>query len=162
MTKKRSRPRLARTGAVATALALAALLSAGCGGGSDPAKGLAGDVGKARDAQAFSALSQALVAAGLVRAESGGTYGSGPADLAQKLQAHDPSIQFTTTPSTGPEQIQVLVGGPVLVLVARSPSNAYLAVWQSGGQTLYYRGDQAPTFTGDKPAGPGWGAAPPA
>jgi hypothetical protein len=155
---RRKRPRSVFAVALVVALALASVAT-GCGG--DPAKGLAGDVGKARDAQALSSIEQALVAAGLIRAESGGSYGSGSADLAQKLQARDGSKQYTTAPSTGPEQIQVLAGGPVLVLVARSPSNAYLAVWQSGGETLYYKGEQPPPFSGQKPAGPGWSTAPP-
>jgi hypothetical protein len=133
----------------------------GCGGGNDAVDPLLGDVAKARDAKALTSLQQALTAAALVRAESGG-YGSG-GDLVQKLQAKDPSKRFTSAPSTGPDDIQVLSGGSAaMMLVARSPSGAYLAVWDNAaGTTLYYRGDQPPQFARERPAGPDWTPTPP-
>ena len=149
-------------GSVAIALAVAALALAGCGGAEGGVDALAGDVAQARDAQAMTTLQTALTAAASVRAESGGNYGSGSDDLAQRLQARDPSKRFTTTPSTGPEQIQVLGGGAgPLMLVVRSPSERYLAAWDDGSATLYYRGDPPPQFTGQRPAGPGWTSTPP-
>jgi hypothetical protein len=120
-------------------------------------------VDKGHDAQALSSLQQSLVTAALVRSESGGTYGSGPDDLAAALQARDPSKRFGVTPSTGPEEIQVVGGGsdPVM-LVAKSASHAYLAVWDDGGgATLYYRGVQQPAFAVERPAGAGWTPTPP-
>src|SRR5688500_4833738 len=95
---------------LAVGVALAALLG-GCGSSGDAADPLLDQAGKARDAQALSSLQQALTAAALVRAESGGAYGNSTEDLAQKLQAKDPSKKFSTAPSAGPEQIQVLAGG---------------------------------------------------
>jgi hypothetical protein len=144
-------------GSVAVVLAVVALAPAGCGGAEGSVDALAGDVAKARDAQAITTLQTALTAAASVRAESGGNYGSGSDDLAQRLQARDPSKRFTTTPSTGPEQVQVLGGGAgPLMLVVRSPSERYLATWDDGSATLYYRGDQPAAFTGQRPEGPGW------
>jgi hypothetical protein len=141
---------------VAVAFALAALALAGCGGAEGGLDSLAGDVAKARDAQAFSSLQQALTAAAAVRAESGGSFGA--AELAGLLQARNPSKRFGTGPSTGPDQIQVLGDGSALMLVVRSSPQAYLAAWDDGGTTLYYRGEQPPQFTAQQPAGPGWGA----
>ncbi len=140
-------------------VALGVLVPFGCGGG-DPAEGLARGADTARDAQAFSSLTQGLVAAGLVRAEAGG-YGSGNADLAQRLQARDPSKRFTTGPSAGHEQIQVVGGGPTAMLVVKSPSGMYLAGWVNGGLTRYYRGGQPPPFPAGAPQGQGWSDQPP-
>jgi hypothetical protein len=147
-----------------TALALivmaVSLALGGCGG--DPAAPLATSADKARDALAFSSVQQGLVAAGLVRAESGGSYGAGADDLGQRLQERDPSLRFSTAPSSGPTQIQVLGGGssPAL-LMARSSSDAYLGAWTDGTTTVYYRGDQPPQLTTEPPSGAGWSDTPP-
>ena len=143
------------------AIALIAL-AAGCGGADDTVDPLLSKVDQARDAQALSTLQQSLVAAALVRTESGGNYGNGPEDLAQRLQARDPSKRFSVAPSTRPEEVQVLGGGPEpAMLVARSTSEAYLAVWDDGGgATLYYRGVQPPQFTTQRPTGEGWSEQP--
>jgi hypothetical protein len=141
-------------------LATAAVLGCG-GGGEDPAAGLARGADKARDIQAYGSVQQGLAVAALVRAESGG-YGSGTDDLVQRLKARDPSKAFTTAPSNGPEEVQVVGGGtsPVM-LVAKSPSDAYLAGWTDGAATRYYWGEQAPQLSATPPEGGGWSAQPP-
>jgi hypothetical protein len=138
-------------------------VAAGCGGGGDdPAEPLAAGAAKARDIQAFASLQQGLVAANLVRAEAGGSYGAGAADLARRLQEKDPSKQFVTTASSGPEVVQVLGGGSgPAMLVVMSPSSAYVAGWTDGSQTRFYRGDQPPAFSAGRPEGGGWGDSPP-
>jgi hypothetical protein len=154
------RPALVITACLLAGVALAV---GGCGEANEGVDALARDVGNARDAQALSSLQQALTAAALVRAEAGGTYGTGPADLVRRLHTRDPSKDFTTGLSGGPEQVQVVGGGAdPLMLVARSPSGRYLAIWDNGGgATLYYEGDQPPTFTSQQPAAAGWSATPP-
>ena len=145
---------------IAFALALVTLVS-GCGGSDDIVDPLLGKVDEARDAQALSSLQQAQTAAALVRTESGGTFGTGAEDLAQRLQARDPSKRFTTGPSNGPEQIQVLGGGGAALLVARGQSQSYVAVWDDGnGSPMYYHGAQPPEFSAQRPAGGGWTAQP--
>ena len=148
-----------------SALAAAVVLSLlpGCGGTENRLDPLLSRVDQARDAQALSSLVQGLTSAGLVRSESGGTYGSGPADLAQRLQERDPSKRFTIQSSVAPEQIQVMGGGAEpAMLVVRSASDAYLAVWlDASGTTLYYRGLAPPQFAADRPAGQGWSSTPP-
>jgi hypothetical protein len=145
---------------LALALAVVALVS-GCGGSDDIVDPLLGKVDQARDAQALSSLQQAETAAALVRTESGGTFGTGAEDFAQRLQARDPSKRFTTGPSNGPEQVQVLSGGGVAMLVARGQSGSYVGVWDDGGGSpMYYHGAQAPAFTAQRPAGGGWSAQP--
>lgn len=142
------------------ALALALLVS-GCGASGDAVDPLLNQADKARDAQALSSLQQALTFAALVRTESGGSYGSGAEDLAQKLQAKDPSKKFSTAASGGPEQIQVLGGGGAAMLVASSGSDSYLAVWDDGnGTPMYYRGAQPPPFSAQRPSGGGWSDRP--
>ena len=141
-------------------VAFAALLS-GCGKSEDAVDPLLDKAGQARDAKAFSSLQQALTVAALVKAESGGSYGSGAEDLAQKLQAKDPSKRFSTAPSGGPEQIQVLGGGGAAMLVATSESKSYLGVWDNGnGTPMYYRGAQPPPFSPQRPSGGGWSDRP--
>jgi hypothetical protein len=141
-------------------VALASLLS-GCGKSDEVVDPLLGDVDKARDVQALSSLQQALTFAALVKTESGGSYGSGAEDLAQRLQAKDPSKKFTTAPSAGPEQIQVLGGGGAAMMVAQSQPDSYLAVWDDGnGTAIYYRGTQPPAFSAQRPSGGGWSEQP--
>jgi hypothetical protein len=145
---------------LALAVAFAALLS-GCGQSDEVVDPLLSKAGQARDARALSSLQQALTFAALVRSESGGSYGSGAEDLAQKLQAKDPSKKFSTAPSGGPEQIQVLGGGGAAMLVASSESKSYLAVWDDGsGTPMYYRGAQPPPFSAQRPSGGGWSDRP--
>jgi hypothetical protein len=142
---------------------VAAAIVAGCGGGGeDPAEPLAAGAAQARDIQAFASLQQALVAANLVRAEAGGSFGANAGDLARRLKERDASKQFVTTASTGPEVIQVLGGGTgPAMLVVLSPSNAYVAAWTDGSQTGFYRGEQPPAFSATQPEGAGWGDSPP-
>ncbi len=141
-------------------LATAAML--GCRSSSDdPAAGLARGADKARDVQAYSSVQRGMAVAALVRADSGG-FGTGADDLAQRLKARDQSITFTTAASNGPEEIQVLGGGtsPVM-LMAKSPSGAYLAGWTDGAATRYYRGLDAPQLSAVPPEGGGWSPQPP-
>lgn len=151
MTDRSASPRLPW---VALALALAALALSGCGA-AEGVDSLAADVAKARDAQALVSLQEALTTASAVRAESGADVAA--AELAGMLQAKNPSKRFGTAPSTGPEEIQVLGGGSTLLLVVRGSPESYVAAWDDGGVTLYYRGAQVPQFTSQRPAGPGWG-----
>ena len=140
---------------VAVALALAAVLT-GCGSSGDAVDPLLSQADKARDAQALSSIQQALTFATLVKTESGGTYGSGAEDLAQKLQAKDPSKKFSTAASSGPEQIQVLGGGGAAMLAASSSSESFVAVWDDGnGAPMYYRGAQPPAFSPQRPSAAG-------
>jgi hypothetical protein len=134
--------------------------AAGCGGTEKTLDPLLSRVDQGRDVQALSALQQAMIAATLVRTEFGG-FGANPDDLAQKLQARDPSKRFGTGASTGPEQIQVLGGGAIpAMLVIQSTSRNYLAVWSDGNVTEYYRGVQPPTPVTQRPAGGGWSEQP--
>jgi hypothetical protein len=143
-----------------TVLALTALL-AGCGSADKTIDPLLNSVDKAHAAQALSALQQAQVSAALVKTESGGSYGSGAEDLAQKLQAKDPSKRFSTAPSAGPEQVQVLGGGAAAILVAQGAPDVYVAIWDDGnGSPMYYTGTRPPPFSAEKPAGAGWSDRP--
>jgi hypothetical protein len=137
-------------------------LQVGCGNTDKTLDPLLSKVDLARDAQAITSLQQALVTAALVRSESEGSYGTGSTDLAQRLQARDGSKRFATTPSGGPDQIQVLGGGPLpMMLVVRSASENYLALWDDGNRTLDYRGIQAPQLVTQRPTGGGWSDQPP-
>jgi ABC-type Fe3+-hydroxamate transport system substrate-binding protein len=135
---------------------------AGCGGADKTLDPLLNSVDKAHGAQALSALQQAQVAASLVKTESGGTYGTNAEDLAQKLQAKDPSKRFSTAPSAAPEQIQVLGGGGgAALLVAQGAPNVYVAIWDDGnGNPMYFMGKQPPPFSAQKPSGGGWSDRP--
>lgn len=146
--------------AIVFAAVVLGFLSPGCGG-EDAVEPLLSKVDLARDAQALSSLQQSMVTAALVRSETGGSYGAGPDDLAARLQARDGSRRFATTPSGGPDQIQVLGGGASMMLVVRSVSDNYVAVWDDGSGTLYYRGPQAPQLTTQRPSGGGWSDQPP-
>jgi hypothetical protein len=147
-------------GAIAVLALLLAALVSGCGKSDETLDPLTSRVDQSRDAQALSSLQQALVIASLVRTESG-SYGSGPDDLAQRLQARDPSKRFATAPSGGPEQIQVQGGGAApAMLVVQSTSKNYLAVWSDGSTTAYYRGIQPPALPAQRPAGGGWSEQP--
>jgi hypothetical protein len=143
---------------VALAIGLAALAAGGCGGAGAGLDSLSDDVAKARDAEALSSLQQALTTAAVVRAEAGGEVAA--TDLAARLQAKDPSKRFGTGPSTDTDVIQVLGSGSAVMFVVRSSEEAYLAAWDDGSTTLYYKGAQPPQFTGQRPAGPGWGPTP--
>lgn len=140
----------------------AMLVLAGCSSADKTVDPLLNSVDKAHSVQALSALQQAQVAASLVKTESGGTYGSGAEDLAQKLQAKDPSKRFSTGPSSGPEQVQVLGGGGAAILVAQGASDVYVAIWDDGnGSPMYYVGSRPPPFSAQKPSGAGWSSQPP-
>jgi hypothetical protein len=144
-----------------TAVAVSVVLFAGCGGTEKTIDPLLNSVDKAHGAQALSALQQAQVAASLVKTESGGTFGTNAEDLAQKLQAKDPSKRFSTAPSMAPEQIQVLGGGGAAILVAQGAPDVYVAIWDDGnGNPMYYMGKQPPPFSAQKPSGPGWSDRP--
>jgi uncharacterized protein YodC (DUF2158 family) len=146
---------------VVTTLAVTLALGAsGCGGTEHVVDPLLSKVDLARDAQALSSIQQTLVTAALVRSESG-EYGSNTADFAQMLQAKDPSHQFSTGPTTTPDQIQVLEGGPAMMLMVKSVSNNYIALWDDGAGTLYYRGTQPPAVTAQRPTSAGWSDKPP-
>jgi hypothetical protein len=158
------RTRAFRSGCFALAGVIAAVglaaFSRGCGRSDETLDPLLSRVDQGRDAQALSSLQQALITATLVRTESG-SFGAGPDDLAQRLQAKDPSKRFATTPSTGPEQIQVLGGGATpAMLVVQSTSRNYLAVWSDGNATAYYRGTQPPALVTQLPVGGGWSEQP--
>jgi hypothetical protein len=143
-------------------LIAAAALVAGCGSTDKTVDPLLNSVDKAHSAQALSALQQAQVSAALVKTESGGTYGGGAEDLAQKLQAKDPSKRFSTAPSSGPEQVQVLGGGGAAILVAQGAADVYVAIWDDGnGTPMYYVGKQPPPFSAQRPSGGGWSSQPP-
>lgn len=147
----------------ATLVALLATVAVlGCGGDSDnPAGGLARDADKARDIQAYGSVQRGMAVAALVRADTGG-FGTNAEDLAQRLKARDPSVNFTTEDSNGPEEIQVQGGGTIpVMLVAKSPSDAYLAGWTDGAATRYYRGEQEPQLSATPPQGGGWSPQPP-
>ena len=64
--------------------------------------------------------------------------------------------------------MQVMGGGgsPVMLVGINSPPNSprppyYLAVWESGGSTMFYLGQQAPQYTTTTPATAGWSSSPP-
>ena len=153
----------ARIIAAMTLAAFAPVLP-GCGN-SDPAEGLVSNIDKARNARTLTSLQQALISVNLVQSETGG---AGPAALAAALQERDPSNRYTTGPPTDVGVVQVLGGGggAVMLVGINSPPSSprkpyYLALWENGGATLYYVGEQPPQFTAQQPAGPGWGNTPP-
>jgi hypothetical protein len=147
---------------VAITVAALMVVLTGCGGTEKAVDPLLNSVDKAHSAQALSALQQAQVAATLVKTESGGTYGTGAEDLAQKLQARDPSKRFSTAPSAGPENIQVMGGGGAAILVAQGAPDVYVAIWDDGnGGPMYYVGKQPPPFSAQRPSGGGWSDQPP-
>lgn len=153
-------PVLRALAALAAVAALAAF-PAGCGNTENTLDPLLSRVDQGRDVQALSALQQSMIAATLVRTELGGSYGTGPDDLAARLQAKDPSKRFGTGPSTGPDQVQVVGGGATpAMLVVQSTSRNYLAVWSDGNVTAYYRGVQPPAFVTQRPVGGGWSEQP--
>ena len=147
-------------------LVLAALggsLSA-CGAG-DPTEGLISNVDKARAARTLTSLQQGLITVQTTAVESGAAPTA--LDLATALQQRDPSNRYTTGPPTDVGIVQVLGGGggPVMLVGVNSPPSSgrapyYLAVWSSGGSTLFYVGQQAPAYSTQPPAGPGWSSSP--
>jgi ABC-type Fe3+-hydroxamate transport system substrate-binding protein len=148
-------------GRLVTVLVVSSVVLTGCGSAGKTIDPLLNSVDKAHGAQALSALQQAQVAASLVKTESGGTFGANAEDLAQKLQAKDPSKRFSTAPSMAPEQIQVLGGGGAAVLVAQGAPDVYVAIWDDGnGNPMYYMGKQPPPFSAQKPSGVGWSDRP--
>ena len=143
--------------------ALLCLVVAGCGNTENTFEPLLSKVGRAQDVQALSSLEQALASASLVRTESGGSYGRSSDDLAVMLQERDRSHRYVVAPSVSPDQIQVAGGGPSAMLVVRSTSNNYLAVWLDGSGTIeYYRGLSSPQYVEARPSGGGWSETPPA
>ena len=135
------------------------LVPAGCGG-EDAAEGLVSNIDKARTAASLAQLQTSLVTAAVVQADAAG---AGAENLVAALQAKDPGSRYTTAVPTGPGIVQVLGGGggPVmLVSIGAAPSAArepyYVAVWQSGGSTMYYVGRGAPAYEARAPAGAGW------
>jgi hypothetical protein len=150
-------------------LACAALASLavlpGCGS-TDPAEGLVSNVDKAKAIKTLTSLQQALITVNLVSAESGG--GSGGGALATALQQRDPSNRYVTGPPTDAGIVQVLGGGgsPVMLVGISAPPSAprpphYLAVWSSGGATMFYLGEQPPQYSPQAPSGAGWSSSPP-
>ncbi len=145
-----------------TLAAVAVMAIGGCGNaGENAVGGLERGVARANDVSAQSSLQQGLVAAGLVRVESGGSFGTGPDDFAGRLQAKNPSLRFSTAGSDGPESVQVLGGGSgPATLVVHSSSGAFVAAWTDGGSTMYYRGEQPPAAGAGPSSGGGWSASP--
>jgi hypothetical protein len=144
-------------------LALAAASLPACG--TEPAEGLFKNVDKARAARTLSSLQQGLITAQATGAESGSTSA---AALAATLQQRDPSNRYTTAPPTDAGIVQVVggAGGPLMLVGISGPPGSgrapsYLAVWQSGGSTLFYAGAAPPQYSSSPPAGPGWGSSPP-
>src|SRR5438552_15270349 len=110
----------------AVAALVAAVALAGCGSGQKAVQPILNAAQTGRDAQAFSSLEQAIVTVALVRSEAGGSAGTGADDLAARLQGRSPSVHFAATPSGGPEEVQVVGGGPQpVMLVAKSQSGSY-------------------------------------
>jgi hypothetical protein len=141
------------------AVALATAVS-GCGGG-DAGKGFGDAVDKARAAQALSLLQTGLVTLALLQADSAGAA----QDVVAALAAKDPTNRYTTAPPTETGVVQVVggAGGPVmLVALGQAPADgqtaSYVAAWQGGGTTMYYRGAAPPAYTTEPPAGAGWGS----
>jgi hypothetical protein len=154
----------ARTLAVLALVAAAAALTA-CGAG-DPSEGLISNVDKARSARTLASLQQGLITVQTAGAEGGAASAAG---LAAALQQRDPSNRYTTAPPTDVGIVQVVGGGgsPVMLLGISAPPGSsrppdYLAVWQSGGSTMFYVGRQPPQYTASAPSGAGWSASPPA
>jgi hypothetical protein len=153
-----------KTACAALALAALAASLAACGQ-SDPSEGLISNIDKARSARTLSTLEQGLIAVQTVGAESGPA--SAPA-LAAALQQRDASNRYTTGPPTDVGIIQVIGGGggPVMLVGISAPPSAprppsYLALWESGGSTLFYIGKQPPQYSPSPPSAPGWSSSPP-
>ncbi len=152
-------------GAILLVAALGGSLTA-CAGGSSPADSLLSNIDKARSARTLSTLEQGLIAVQTTAAES-----SGAADaptLAVDLQQHDASNRYTTAPPTDAGIIQVVggAGSPIMLVGITAPPTspkppAYLALWESGGSTLYYIGPSAPQYSSSAPSGAGWSTSPP-
>jgi hypothetical protein len=148
------------------ACAIAALLVVvlvGCGQG-DQAEGLLSNIDKARSARTLTSLEQALITVSIAQTDYSA---SSPAALAAALQQRDPSNRYTTGPPTDAGVVQVLGGGggPVMLVGINSPPSSgrtpyYLAVWSSGGSTLFYVGRQPPAYSAQPPSGPGWSSSP--
>jgi ABC-type Fe3+-hydroxamate transport system substrate-binding protein len=148
-----------------TACAALALLVAlaGCGA-SNPTEGLISNVDKANSARTLTSLQQALITVNIVQADAAA---SGPSALAAALQQRDPSNRYTTVPPTDAGIVQVIGGGgvPVMLVGINSPPSSgrtpyYLAVWSSGGSTLFYLGQPPPQYSAQQPSGPGWSSSP--
>ena len=149
-----------------TVCAIAALLAvalAGCGG-NDPSEGLLSNIDKARSARTLTSLEQALITVSISQTDYSA---STPAALAAALQQRDPSNRYTTGPPTDVGIVQVLGGGggPVMLVGINSPPSSgrapyYLAVWSSGGSTMFYVGQQPPAYSTAPPSGPGWSSSP--
>jgi hypothetical protein len=155
-----------RLNTVLAALALVALgTSLAACAGSSPADGLISNIDKARGARTLSTLEQGLIAVQTVNADSGA---AGASALAAALQQRDASNRYTTAPPTDVGVIQVIGGGggPVMLVGVTGPPNtskppAYLALWESGGSTLFYMGPQPPQYSTSPPSVAGWSASPP-
>jgi hypothetical protein len=153
-----------RTACAVTALIAIGFSVAACGQ-SNPTEGLISNVDKARSARTLTTLEQGLIAVQTVGAESGST--SAPA-LAAALQQRDASNRYTTAPPTDAGIVQVIGGGggPVMLVGISAPPSAprppaYLALWESGGSTLFYLGPQPPLYSPSPPSGAGWSSSPP-
>jgi hypothetical protein len=149
---------------LATLAALGASLAA-CGNGSGPADGLLSNIDKARSARTLSTLEQGLIAVQTVNADSAG---ADAASLAAALQQRDASNRYTTAPPTDVGVVQVVGGGggPVMLVGTSAPPSsatppAYLALWESGGSTLFYLGQLPPQYSPTPPSGAGWSSTPP-
>jgi hypothetical protein len=139
----------------------------GCGGDSKPAEGIISSIDKARAAQTLSSLQQGLITVQTTAAESGGAPASA-GDLAAALQQRDPNNRYTTASPTDVGIVQVLGGGggPIMLVGISGPPGSprppyYLAVWEAGGTTMFYLGQQAPAYSTSPPSGAGWGSSPP-
>ena len=150
--------------ALLVVLAVLAVALPACGGGN-PSEGLISNVDKARSARTLASLQQALITVSVAAVDSGA---STPAALATLLQQRDPSNRYTTAPPTDVGIVQVEGGGgtPVMLVGINSPPGsprppAYLAVWSSGGTTLFYMGQQPPLYSSAAPSGAGWSSSPP-
>jgi hypothetical protein len=158
-------PRSRKLAPLAATAALVILGLSACGGG-DPGEGLLSNLDKARSARTLATLQQGLITVQTTSAEGGAS--SAPA-LAAALQQRDPSNRYTTVPPTdvGIVQVEGGGGGPVMLLGINSPPSSprppdYLAIWQSGGTTMFYVGPQPPQYTASPPSAAGWSASPPA
>ena len=153
-----------RTGCAALALVVVGASLGACGGGN-PAGGLLSNIDKACSARTLSSLEQGLIAVQTASADGG----ADAASLAAALQQRDPSNRYTTAPPTDVGIVQVVGGGgqPVMLVGVTAPPASsgtppsYLALWESGGSTLFYLGQQPPQYTTTAPSGPGWSSSPP-
>jgi hypothetical protein len=153
-----------KTACAMLALVAPASLLAACGG-SSPADGLLSNIDKARSARTLSTLEQGLVTVQTVSADSGAANAQ---SLAAALQQRDGSNRYTTAPPTDVGIIQVVGGGggPVMLVGISAPPTSgkppvYLALWESGGSTLFYLGQPPPQYRTSPPTGAGWSSSPP-